>query len=244
MSAGARALLKTVAHSPRLRLAVLLVLLLGLSAVMVVVGGPSKSGVQRVVEGSGVAAPIVYVVLYAVLTVLLFPVSVITAAGGVLFGAIAATALTVVAATAGATVAFLTGRRLGRNDVQAIAGRHVGRLDDLLERRGFLAVLYLRLIPIVPFNALNYAAGVTSVRLRDYIAATAIGIIPGTYAYAALGSTIDRPTSPQFWAAVALLLVLAVGAPLVGRWMSRRRGREPTAPALTARAASETENRR
>jgi len=147
-------------------------------------------------------------------------------------------------ATAGATAAFLIGRRLGRDDLQAIAGRHLGRLDSLLERQGFLAVLYLRLIPVVPFNALNYAAGVTGVRLRDYVAATAIGIIPGTYAYAALGSTIDRPSSPQFWAAVALLVVLAVGAPLVGRWLSRRRARASGAPAPTPRPATGRKDRR
>lgn len=100
------------------------------------------------------AGPIVYVAMYALLTVLLFPGTLITAAGGALFGAALATPLTVVGATIGATAAFLIGRRLGRDQVEQIAGRRIGAADRWLSRRGLLAVLYLRLFPIVPFNAL------------------------------------------------------------------------------------------
>lgn len=211
-------------RSPRARLAVLGVLL-AVAATAAFLLAPSTDSVKAVVEAAGVLGPIAFVALYVTLTVLLFPGAAMTAAGGVLFGAVGGTALAVVGATLGATASFLVGRRLGRRQVEEIAGRRIGDLDRRIERRGFLAVLYLRLVPLVPFNALNYAAGVSAVRRRDYVAATAIGIVPASFAYAALGSSLGDPTSPEFIGAVALVIVLAVGAPLVER-VRGRRGKE------------------
>jgi len=211
-----------LSSSPRLRLAILGVVLVSATAGVALLAASSGSTLAGVVEQSGVAGPIVYVAMYALLTVLLFPGTLITAAGGALFGAALVTPLTVVGATIGATAAFLIGRRLGRDQVEQIAGRRIGAADRWLSRRGLLAVLYLRLFPIVPFNALNYAAGVTAVTRRDYVVGTAIGIVPGAFAYAALGGSIDDPTSPAFLGAVGLVVALAVAAPLVNRFLGRR----------------------
>jgi uncharacterized membrane protein YdjX (TVP38/TMEM64 family) len=213
---GARSFAAIVA-SPRARLALLAALLVLASAGVLLIGGPSKAGIEETIQSTGIAAPVVFVALYGILTVLLFPGSIITAASGVLFGTALGTGLSVIGATIGATGAFLVGRRLGRSQVERIAGRRIGALDSWLERRGFLAVLYVRLLPIVPFNALNYVAGVTSVRPRDYVLGTAIGIIPGAFAYAALGGSLDDPTSPEFLAALGLVVVLAAAGPLLAR---------------------------
>ncbi|MBW3607493.1 MAG: TVP38/TMEM64 family protein, partial [Actinobacteria bacterium] len=157
---------------------------------------------------------------------MLVPGTLLTAASGVLFGVAFGTAVSVVSATTAATICFLIGRRLGREQVEQIAGERVEQLDDWIARNGFVAVLYVRLIPLVPFNALNYVAGVSAVDLRSYVAATAVGIIPGTFAYTALGGSFDEPTSPEFIAAVALIVVLAAAAPFVQR-VGRRRGLVP-----------------
>ncbi len=93
------------------------------------------------------------------LTVLFFPGSVLTGVGGALFGVALGTVLSVVGATAGATAAFFIGRRLGRGTLERAVGRRARAVDAWLGQRGFTAVLYLRLFPIVPFNAMNYAAG-------------------------------------------------------------------------------------
>lgn len=212
--------------SPRARLATLAVLLLGLSGALILTGGGlSEDRVEGWIGGPSTAGAIVYPLLYAGLTVLLFPGAVITAAGGALFGVLLGTALTLVGATAGATAAFLIGRRLGRTQVERIAGRRIGALDAWLERWGLLAVIYVRLLPVFPFNALNYAAGVTALRTRDYVLGTAIGIIPGTFAFSALGSSLDDPTSPEFLAALGLIVLLAVLAPLLNRRL-RASGRD------------------
>jgi uncharacterized membrane protein YdjX (TVP38/TMEM64 family) len=209
--------------SPRVRLGLLAVLLIALSATLILTGGGlSQERVADLIGGDSATGAIVYPFVYAALTLLLFPGAVITAAGGALFGAPLGTALTLLGATAGATGAFLVGRRLGRGDVERIAGKRIGAIDEWLGRRGLLAVLYVRLFPLFPFNALNYAAGVTGLRLRDYVLGTAIGIIPGTFAYAALGSSLDEPTSPEFIGAVALVVALAVLAPIIDRRLRAR----------------------
>jgi len=212
--------------SPRARLAMLAALVVCGSGVLILTGGGISQGrIEGWIGEPSAAGAIVYVLLYVALTVLLFPGVVITAAGGALFGALLGTGLTLIGATIGATASFLLGRRLGRAQVERIAGRRIGALDAWLARRGLLAVLYARLFPLFPFNALNYAAGVTGLSTRDYVVGTAIGIVPGTFAYAALGSSLDDPTSPAFLAAIGLVVLLAVLAPFINRHL-RATGRD------------------
>lgn len=228
MSRGLLSRAAAVLRSPRLRLAVLAAVLVTGAVVALVVGGPGRGDIQGLVRGAGPAAPLTFIALYIVLTLLMFPGGIVTAAGGILFGVTLGTVYAVVGASIGATLAFLAGRRLGRDEVEKIAGQRLGKLDRWLERNGFVAILYLRLIPVVPFNVLNYGAGVTGIQGRDYVLATAIGIVPGTFAYAALGGSFDDPTSPVFIAAVSLIVVLAVAGPFVNRQLRKRGTGAPT----------------
>ena len=209
--------------SPKLRLTLFLGLVLAGAAAFFFVGTPSEKQTEQAIEDAGALAPVLFVAGYAALTVVMFPGIIPAAASGAVFGVLAGTLLSLVGATLGAIAAFLLGRRLGRKDVERIAGKRMRRIDQWIGRRGFLAVLYARLIPIVPFNVLNYVSGVTSVGTRDYSLATLIGMVPGTFLHVALGSTLDDPTSPEFIAAVGGLIVLAVGAPLIDRALRRRR---------------------
>lgn len=219
---GAAAMLS----DPRLRLALLALFLVSAVILVVTVGGPNRTQIQESVRDAGMAGPLVFVALYVALTVFMFPGAVMTAVAGVLFGPAIGTLLAVAGATLGSATAFQLAKRLGRQQVERIAGRRIGRLDAWLERRGFLAVLYVRLIPVVPFNALNYAAGVTGVSFRDFAAGTALGIVPGTFAFAALGGSFEDPTSPVFLTALGLLVLLAAGGPLFNR-VIRTRGIGP-----------------
>lgn len=130
-----------------------------------------------------------------------------------MFGLAAGIAIVLVAAVLGAIVAFGLGRTLGRDAVQRFTGTRVARVDALLRRRGILAVIGLRLVPVVPFTAVNYAAGLTSVGVRDYVLGTAVGIVPGTVAYVALGVYGTEPDQWPFVAAVIVLLALSIGGP-------------------------------
>lgn len=162
MSGGSRGRVATVLFSPRTRLIGLGVVVVGVAVTFGVLGGPTSTGLEDAVRQAGPAAPVAYVVLYAVLTVLLVPGSVLTIVGGVVFGTALGTGLTVVGASLGSAAAYLIGRRLGREQVGRLAGNRMGAINTWLERRGFVAVLYARLLPVVPFNVLNYAASVTT----------------------------------------------------------------------------------
>ena len=210
-------------RAARVRLALLGVLVVGVSIWLVVVGGASRADIERAVHHTGWLAPACFVAIYVGWTVLLFPGVVPTLAGGALFGVVAGSLLTLLGAVIGATVAFALGRRLGRTGVQALAGQRSARFDRWVRKRGFLALLYLRLVPVVPFNLLNYAAGVTGMSTRAYVTATAVGIVPGTVAYTALGATAANPGSVPFFVSLAAVVLLTAVAVAVGR---RARGRD------------------
>jgi uncharacterized membrane protein YdjX (TVP38/TMEM64 family) len=149
---------------------------------------------------------------------------VLSAAAGFVFGVVEGVGLVLLAALLGALAGFALGRVLGREAVERMTGTRVARVDALLSRRGAMAVLGTRLIPVLPFTAINYVAGLTAVRIGDYVLGTAIGIIPGTIAYVALGAYGTSPGSWPFLAAVlALVALTAGGAAAVHRY--RRAGR-------------------
>lgn len=130
-----------------------------------------------------IAAPVVYIAVYAVATALAIPGSVLTLAGGAMFGAIGGTAYTTLGANLGANAAFGIARSLGRGGVERLGGSRLEKLDRATESHGFRGLLTLRLIPAVPFNALNFGAGLTSMSWTTYASATAVGIFPGTVVY-------------------------------------------------------------
>jgi uncharacterized membrane protein YdjX (TVP38/TMEM64 family) len=185
--------------------------------------------IEHFVRSSGIGAPLAFVALYLLLTVVMVPGSVPSVVAGALFGALWGTVLTLVGATLGATAAFLIARRFGRPLVQRRAGRRFEQLDDWIARRGFLTILCVRLVPVFPFNVVNYAAGATRVPARTYIVATALGIAPASFAFVAFGSSLRDPGSPGFFVTLGLVVALMIGAPLAGR-VSRRRAPAPTPP--------------
>lgn len=140
------------------------------------------------VDRNIVAVAAAYLGIYILAVALSFPgASLMTVAGGFLFGALAGTALTVVAATAGASLIFLAARTSVGAVIRARVGCSVGRLARGFEENAFSYLLFLRLVPLFPFWLVNVAPAVFAVPLRTYVAATALGIIPGTFAYALLG---------------------------------------------------------
>lgn len=226
---------KVPVTSARLRLAVLVGVLLVGSLAFVILGAPSPGELRDAVDTLGPAAPLAWILIYAALTVLFFPGSISTAASGLLFGPVLGTILAVVGATIGATGAFVIGRGLGRDQVATLAGPRLQRIDELLSERGLMAVLYLRLIPLVPFNAFNYAAGVTAISRRDFVIGTVVGIVPGTFAYAALGGSLDDIGSPLGITAIALVVVLAVLGPLLSKRLGKPSGgRDDSSAGVTA----------
>lgn len=160
------------------------------------------------IEATGPAGAAVFVVAYVILTVLLVPGTIGSVAAGALFGPIWGTVLTLAGATLGAVAAFEVARALGRDGVRARLGRRADAADRWVSSRRVTGVIMLRVVPVVPFNALNYAFGLSTVSRRDHVIGTAVGIVPGTVAFVGLGSSIARPGSIGFVVSVVAVLVL------------------------------------
>jgi len=128
-------------------------------------------------------------------TLLPLPKNVFAAVGGVLFGLVLGIVVVLLAALLGAAAAFGLSRALGREAVERLTAERVARLDALLSRHGIPAIIAVRLVPVLPFTAINYAAGLTSVRTRDYALGTAVGIVPGTVSFVAVGTFGTTPGS-------------------------------------------------
>jgi uncharacterized membrane protein YdjX (TVP38/TMEM64 family) len=205
---------------------VLLALVAGGVVVASAVGVPPLDQIRSWIDTAGWAAPLLYAALYAALTLTPAPATVLSVGAGLLFGIATGLAVVMGAALTGATVAFALARWLGRDAVARIDNARLHRLDGLLRRRGLLAVIGIRLVPL-PFGTVNYASGLTAVRARDYVLGTAIGILPGATALVTIGAYGATPGSLPFVLAVIGLAVLAVGA-----LVAARRGRAaPAGPA-------------
>ena len=162
--------------------------------------------VKREVLECGVWGPTVYILLFAIGPSFLVPGAVMTIAGGLAFGALWGAVWSMIGAYLGALVAFGAGRFLGRSFVERIIGERLRALADKLARNGFYIILYLRLVPVIPYNALNLLAGASPIVFRDYFWASVIGMIPGTILFAFLGDALWHPGSPRFFIAIGLIL--------------------------------------
>jgi uncharacterized membrane protein YdjX (TVP38/TMEM64 family) len=144
-------------------------------------------------KGMGAAGGVVYALFYIAGTALFFPGLPLTLGAGFLYGAVIGTLVVSPASVAGASLAFLIARYFARDWVTRRLKKYpqAAAIDRAIEKNGFKAVVLLRLQPVLPFNILNYALGLTSIRLRDYILASWIGMFPATVLYVYLGSVMN-----------------------------------------------------
>ncbi|AUI57792.1 TVP38/TMEM64 family protein [Amycolatopsis sp. BJA-103] len=168
---------------------------------------PSPAGLRAWAAGLGPATPLVFFLIYSVLTVAPIPRTVFNLAGGLLLGATTGIVVGILATTVASGLSFTLSRALGRD----LVTRHLHRakvraVNDRLSDGGVLAITSLRLIPMVPFAPFSYLCGVSSVRFAPYLLGTALGSLPGTVAVVVLGDALTGETPP------ALLICYAVFA--------------------------------
>lgn len=143
--------------------------------------------IESSIRDLGLWAPLAHVVLFAVGTILFVPGAIFGLAGGALFGPLWGTLLNLAGATLGATASFLIARYLAADWVRYKAGERLERLIVGVEAEGWRFVAFVRLVPLFPFNLLNYALGLTRIPLTHYVLASLVCMAPGTLAYAWLG---------------------------------------------------------
>jgi uncharacterized membrane protein YdjX (TVP38/TMEM64 family) len=184
----------------------------GITALIVVASWlplPTPVQMRDWAESVGPWFPLAFLAGHIVITVVPVPRTAFTLAAGLLFGPLLGVAIAVVASTASAVLAMLLVRAAGWQLNRLVRHRSIDTVDERLRERGWLAILSLRLIPAVPFSAINYAAGASTVRFVPYTSATVAGLLPGTAAVVILGDALAGHPSP-------LLLVVSLCTAAVG----------------------------
>ncbi|HAO93707.1 MAG TPA: TVP38/TMEM64 family protein [Deltaproteobacteria bacterium] len=175
----------------------------------------------------GIWGPVAYLVIYSIAPSLMVPGLPLTVAGGILFGPLWGSVYTIIGATIGASIAFLIARYLGRDWVKSrVEGSRLKELDRKVGEEGWKIVAFTRLIPLFPYNALNYAFGLTRVGFLDYLWATFVFMMPGVVAYVVFSSSIldlfRGVLSRQL--VIGLALVIAVSLmPVIYKWLRGRK---------------------
>ena len=177
---------------------------------------------QAALQGLGSWAAIGYIGLFTMLPAFFFPVAVLALAGGLLFGLWWGSLYTFLGAILNCTLMFFLARFSGRKQVEALIEKKLSpvwqqRLANLNSNGGFALLIILRLIPAVPYNLINYAFGLSAMKYSTYILASSIGIIPGTFAFINIGDKALDVTSPDFWIAIGLLLLLLAVTAALGK---------------------------
>ncbi|MBD3239791.1 MAG: hypothetical protein GF331_04340 [Chitinivibrionales bacterium] len=192
------------------------------------------------IDGLGPLGPLVYIVLYAAATAVAIPGSPMTLAAGVLFGSLWGIAIVSIAATLGAAGAFLIARYFARDATAASLSKNprFRRLYDLTETHGAVIVAVTRLVPLFPFNLLNYGFGLTKVSFATYVFWSWLCMLPGTVLYVvgadAVARAVARSEIP--WGLTGVLagaLVVLVGAGYFARRLLRTRERGASATRTT-----------
>ncbi|TAN60136.1 TVP38/TMEM64 family protein [bacterium] len=198
-----------------------------LARLAVLKGYADEAVIRGWIGGYGAWAPLVYIAVYSVAPSLMMPGLALTIAGAVLFGPVWGSVYVSIGATIGACVAFLAARRMGRQWVSArLKGKRLKDLDSEVARMGWKAVAVARLIPLFPYNLLNFAFGLTGIKFGHYAVATFIFMLPGVIAYVVFSSSIlgllKGKISWQMALGAALILIISAFASVYKRFKFRR----------------------
>jgi uncharacterized membrane protein YdjX (TVP38/TMEM64 family) len=209
------------------KLILALVLVAGIAAVVIYREQLNAAALEQWLTDAGAAAPILFMIIYAIGTVFFLPGSLLTLLGGALFGPYWGTFYNLTAATLGAMLSFLVARYLAADWVSKKVGGKMKQLISGVENEGWRFVAFTRLVPLFPFNLLNYALGLTRISFSQYSIATYICMLPGAIAYTYLGYAGKEAIAggegmvQKILLAIALLAVVGFLPRLIG--MLRRK---------------------
>jgi len=210
-------------NSRFVRIGLLLILVAGIAVAVVYRDRFDVAALERWIQDAGIWAPLLFMAVYAVAAVLFLPGTLLTLAGGALFGPVLGTLYNLTGATIGATLAFLIARYLASDWIAERTGGRLKQLINGVEDEGWRFVAFTRLVPLFPFNLLNYALGLTRIKLSHYLLATYTCMLPGAMAYTYLGYAGREAVGggegliQKALLALALLAVVAFLPRLIGK---------------------------
>jgi uncharacterized membrane protein YdjX (TVP38/TMEM64 family) len=189
---------------------------------------PAK--IEGFIRGLGPLGPLVYILIYALRAVILIiPVGAMSLAGGYIWGKWLGTLFILIGATLGSCISFLLARYLGRGFIDKMGLMKKGRLktfDEGIETHGFRMVLFMRLVPLFQYDALNLGLGLSKMKFRDFALGSLIGMIPGGFINALLGSSLDNIISVQFFAALGFFILMMFVPSIFKKLKKSREARE------------------
>ncbi len=182
--------------------------------------GYSASDIKEYVTSFGVLSPIVYIILFTLVPLTLFPDSILAISSGMIFGLFKGFIYTMIGALFGASLSFFITRILGKKFIDRFIKKDISKIGGIIEKRGFFIILVLRLIPLFPFDIISYGAGLSDVKYKDFLAATIIGTIPGIFVYTNVGDKSTDIGSTSFVISILLLVLLFVVSLLLKKKLS------------------------
>ncbi len=186
-------------------------------------GGIDPNQIQVWLQRAGFWAPLIYISLYVVATILVLPSTPLNLTGGVIFGPWLGTVWTTIAAVIAAIVAFLFTRTIGREWMAKRLSGQWEAMDAEIRQGGLFYMFAIRLQPVIPYGLVNFAAGMTSISFRDFVVGTTLGTPPGILPYVLLGSSGLRALKTgdvlPLMGALGLVAILIGG----GTWYYRHR---------------------
>lgn len=192
------------------------VLLLVLGVAVINGSLPSPEEVRDWAEGLGDLAYVAFVPLFVIANFVI-PWGILAGAAGLLFGTAAGTPLALAGVTGAALAQMFVSRRLAGGHHGSLLPERVRGLETFLTRHGTVAVMESRIVPLLPYGAVNFSAGLTTLRFREMALGTVVGGAPKVFAYTALGGSLTDVGSPEGVAALVLILALALAGALLVR---------------------------
>jgi uncharacterized membrane protein YdjX (TVP38/TMEM64 family) len=186
------------------------------------VGGIDQQQLENLLKQLGIWAPIIYIFLYTMGTILILPSTPLNLSGGAIFGIYWGTLWTTIAAIIAAIIAFYYSRTIGRDLIAHKLKGSIATIDAEMQQGGLFYMFAIRLLPIIPYGIVNFAAGLTSISFRDYLIGTVLGTLPGILPFVMMGSGIKSVTEGDI---LPLMGALALTGMLVGgaTWYRRHR---------------------
>jgi uncharacterized membrane protein YdjX (TVP38/TMEM64 family) len=213
---------------PRRRVVAIAAATVILVALVLLVPLPNALQLRDWATSVGPWFPLTFLAAHVVVTVFPFPRTAFTLAAGLLFGPLLGIGIALAASTLSAVIALYLIRAAGWQLDRLVRHPRVDALNTRLQQRGWLTVLSMRMIPVVPFSVFNYAAGASAVRLLPYTLATIVGLLPGTAAVVIFGDALTGNVNPlMFLISIATASLGAAG--LVYEIRSHRRQHAPVA---------------
>lgn len=214
--------------SEKLKRKIIIVILVVLCIVIykLFLRGITAQSIRNWVNSFGILAPIAYIGVWVILPIFFFPVPILALAGGLSFGFLEGTILTLIGAMINSTIMFILANVLAKDMVtkylsNKLPAKWWNKFYRAEKKEGFIIVLICRLIPIMPYNVINYISGLTNIKFGSYFIATLIGITPGTVIFLNVGDKILDVRSPEFLMSIIFVVILTVVSLILGRYVSQ-----------------------